>query len=139
MRIRWIRENRSNLWKISLRNESGFVNHETKRIFLESGFVTTIRNESMDWRNESTFLRISYTNPASLYIFSTTLTKVYLRYFYFDPNFSRNYLQRQNLKCCLCYIYVLYKEKNLITCSSVWCTISGMYIGFDGCQRNKWE
>jgi hypothetical protein len=33
---------------------------------LESGFVTTIRNESMDSRNESTFLRISYTNPASL-------------------------------------------------------------------------
>ncbi len=41
----------------------GFVNHETKRIFLESGFVTTIRNESM---NESTFLWISYTIPASL-------------------------------------------------------------------------
>jgi hypothetical protein len=45
------------------RNESGFVNHETKPIFLESGFVTTIRNESMDLRNESTFLRISYTRP----------------------------------------------------------------------------
>ena len=61
------------------RNESlrihagGFANlwsqdswHDTKRIFLESGFVTTIRNESMDSQNESTFLRISYTNPASL-------------------------------------------------------------------------
>jgi hypothetical protein len=40
----------------------------TKRIFLESGFVTTIRNESMDSRNESTFLQISYTIPASLEI-----------------------------------------------------------------------
>jgi hypothetical protein len=46
--------------------EVGFVNHETKRIFLESGFVTTIQNESMDSVNESTFLRISYTIPASL-------------------------------------------------------------------------
>ena len=51
-----------------IQNESGFVNHETKRIFLESGFVTTIGNESMDSRNESMFLRISYTNPASLEI-----------------------------------------------------------------------
>ncbi len=39
--------------------EVGFVNHKTKQIFLKSGFVTTIRNES-------TFLRISYTIPASL-------------------------------------------------------------------------
>jgi len=46
--------------------EVGFVNHETKQIFLESGFVTTIWNESMDLRNESTFLRISYKIPASL-------------------------------------------------------------------------
>ncbi len=46
--------------------EVRFVNHETKQIFLESGFVTTIRNESMDLQNESTFLRISYTIPASL-------------------------------------------------------------------------
>ena len=87
VRIRWIRENRSNLWKFRSRNEStiwifknrtresGFANpwsqdswHDTKRIFLGSGFVTTIRNESMDLRNESTFLRISYTNPASLNI-----------------------------------------------------------------------
>ena len=37
--------------------------HDTKRIFLESGFVTTIRNESM---NKSTFLWISYTIPTSL-------------------------------------------------------------------------
>jgi len=37
----------------------GFVNHKTKQIFLESGFVTTIWNESM-------FLQISYTIPASL-------------------------------------------------------------------------
>jgi hypothetical protein len=46
--------------------QPGFVNHDTKRIFLESGFVPTIRNESMDSRNESMFLRISYTIPASL-------------------------------------------------------------------------
>jgi len=46
--------------------EVGFVNHETKWIFLESGFVTTIQNESMDSWNESTFLQISYTIPASL-------------------------------------------------------------------------
>ncbi len=61
--------------------EVGFVNHETKQIFLESGFVTTIRNESMDllqihgfvsygshksWLQKDLFLRISYTIPASL-------------------------------------------------------------------------
>jgi hypothetical protein len=36
------------------------------RTFLESGFVVTIRDESMDSQNESMFLRISYTIPASL-------------------------------------------------------------------------
>ncbi len=41
--------------------EVGFVNHKMKRIFLESGFVTTIQNKS-------TFLQISYTIPASLVI-----------------------------------------------------------------------
>jgi hypothetical protein len=46
--------------------QPGFVNHDTKRIFLESGFVTTIQNKSMDSRNKSMFLRISYTIPASL-------------------------------------------------------------------------
>ena len=35
--------------------------------------MTTIRNESMDSRNESTFLRISYTNPASLLFLQTKL------------------------------------------------------------------
>ena len=48
------------------RYESRIRDHETKRTFLESGFVITKRNESMDSRNESTFLRISYTIPASL-------------------------------------------------------------------------
>jgi hypothetical protein len=33
--------------------EAGFVNHDTKQIFLESGFVATIRNESMDLQNKS--------------------------------------------------------------------------------------
>jgi len=99
VRIRWIRENRSNLWKFRSRNEStirifkvriresGFANlwsqdswHDTKRIFLESGFVTTIRNESMDSRNESTFLRISYTNPASLHFFLKFQHRVSLDY-----------------------------------------------------------
>jgi len=32
----------------------------------EVGFVTTIQNKSMDSRNKSTFLRISYMNPAFL-------------------------------------------------------------------------
>ena len=36
------------------------------RTFLESGFMSTIQNESMDLQNESMFLRISYTIPASL-------------------------------------------------------------------------
>jgi hypothetical protein len=40
--------------------------YDTKRIFLESGFVTTIRYESMDLQNLSMFLRIPYTIPASL-------------------------------------------------------------------------
>jgi hypothetical protein len=46
--------------------EVGFVNHETKRIFLESGFLPTIRNKSLDLRKESMFLQISYTILASL-------------------------------------------------------------------------
>ena len=58
-------ENMKDSWS-TIRNESGFVNHKTKWIFLESGFVTTIQKKSMDSRNESTFLRISYTIPASL-------------------------------------------------------------------------
>ncbi len=46
--------------------EVGLINHDTKRTFLESGFVSTIQNESMDSQNESMCLRISYTIPASL-------------------------------------------------------------------------
>jgi hypothetical protein len=38
----------------------------TKRIFLSQDSWSTIRYESTDSRNESMFLRISYTNPASL-------------------------------------------------------------------------
>jgi hypothetical protein len=37
-----------------------------KQIFLESGFVPTIRNKSLDLRKESMFLQISYKIPASL-------------------------------------------------------------------------
>ncbi len=48
--------------------EVRICDYDMKLIFLESGFVTTIRNESMDSRNESTFLQITYTNPASLVI-----------------------------------------------------------------------
>ncbi len=48
--------------------EVGFVNHETKWIFLGSGFVITIWNKSMDLQNWSMFLQISYTIPASLQI-----------------------------------------------------------------------
>ncbi len=40
--------------------------YNTKQIFLESGFVTMIRYESMDSQNESMFLRIPYTIPAFL-------------------------------------------------------------------------
>jgi hypothetical protein len=71
-----------------IRNESGFVNHETKRIFLESGFVTTIRNESMDSRNESTFLRISYMNPASL-LFAQKMT-FFKKIFGTSPDFHKS-------------------------------------------------
>jgi hypothetical protein len=39
--------------------EVGFVNHNTNRTFLESGFMTTIQNKFM-------FLQISYTIPATL-------------------------------------------------------------------------
>jgi hypothetical protein len=75
----------SNLWKIASQNEStkrifgklghktnprneSFENCGTKQIH-ESNLLKTDkskRNESMDSRNESTFLRISYTIPASL-------------------------------------------------------------------------
>jgi hypothetical protein len=41
--------------------EVGFVNHNMKQIFLESGFVATIQKESM-------FLQISYKILASLVI-----------------------------------------------------------------------
>ena len=41
----------------------------TKRIFLSQDSWSTIRYESTDSRNESMFLRISYTNPASLIFF----------------------------------------------------------------------
>jgi hypothetical protein len=34
----------------------GFANHDTNQIFLESGFMITIQNESMDSQNESMFL-----------------------------------------------------------------------------------
>jgi hypothetical protein len=46
--------------------EVRFVNHDMKRTFLESGFVTTIRNQSMDLRNKSMFLQISYMILATL-------------------------------------------------------------------------
>jgi hypothetical protein len=46
--------------------EVGIINHNTKQTFLESGFVTTIWNKSMDLQNESMFLQISYMIPASL-------------------------------------------------------------------------
>jgi hypothetical protein len=74
-----IRKDSLDLWKQvkSFENQSTKRIHETNllktlricdpnRTFLESGFVITIRNKSMDSRNESTFLRISYTIPASL-------------------------------------------------------------------------
>ncbi len=77
----------SNLWKIASRNEStkqifwklghetnprneSFESCVTKRIH-ESNLLKTDKskqNESMDSRNESTFLQISYTIPASLEI-----------------------------------------------------------------------
>ncbi len=83
MRICWIREKRPNLWKFWSRIECtspnlwgsdsqiyevGFVNHDTNRTFLESGFATTIQTESIDLQNESMFLRISYMIPATLLI-----------------------------------------------------------------------
>ncbi len=127
MRIRWIRENSSNLWKFRSRNEftirifknrtheSGFANlwsqdswYDTKRIFLESGFVTTIRNEPMDSRNESTFLRISYTIPASLW---------FLHFFpsYRAPKgFDSRYQLDYRIVCHrILYIHILLNEPRL--------------------------
>ncbi len=46
--------------------KSGFVIHDTIRIFLSPDSWPTNRYKSIDSRNESMFLRISYTNPASL-------------------------------------------------------------------------
>ncbi len=53
----------------TIQNDSGFVSWGTNRTFLESGFVITIQIESTDLQNESTFLQISYTIPASLQYF----------------------------------------------------------------------
>jgi hypothetical protein len=58
-------ENIKDSWS-TIRNKSGFVTHDTKRIFYSQDSWSTIRYESMDSQNESMFLRISYTNPASL-------------------------------------------------------------------------
>ncbi len=55
--------------------KSGFVIHDMNRIFLSPDFSPTNRYESMDSRNESMFLQISYTNPASL---ENSLFKNYL-------------------------------------------------------------
>ncbi len=49
-----------------IRNKSFQVRIRDPRYETNPGFVVTIRYESMDSRNESTFLRISYTIPASL-------------------------------------------------------------------------
>ncbi len=46
--------------------KSGFVIHNTIWIFLSPDLWPTNRYESMDSQNKSMFLRISYTNPASL-------------------------------------------------------------------------
>ncbi len=61
-------ENWLDLWSRYEPNlfNSGFVIHDTKQIFLSPDSWPTKRYESMDSRNESMFLRISYTNPASL-------------------------------------------------------------------------
>ena len=48
--------------------KSGLVIHDTIRIFLSPDSWPTNRYESMDSQNESMFLQISYTNPASLII-----------------------------------------------------------------------
>ncbi len=85
VRIRWIHENRLNLWKLD-----GFVMYDTKQIFpicicepqydanlgfvllgtnhsfLESGFVVTIQYKSMDSRNKSTGARYPDTLPSTL-------------------------------------------------------------------------
>ncbi len=88
--------------------------YDTKWIFMESGFVTTIRNESMDSQNESTFLRNSYTIPASLIntlktdklkkISNHTQNLSYLKWFALYKANNYNY----------CILYFLSKET--VTC-----------------------
>ena len=72
MRIRWIRWIRRIFWKLrhetNPRNESfenGWIRNPRYETNPDSW--STSRYESMDSRNESTFLRISYTIPASLH------------------------------------------------------------------------
>ncbi len=79
--VLWICKDLLNLWKQveSFENwldswsryepnlfKLGFVIHDTNQIFLSPDSWPTNRYEYMDSRNESMFLRISYTNPASL-------------------------------------------------------------------------
>ncbi len=92
-------ENMKDSWS-TIQNKSGFVNHETKQIFLESGFVTTIRNES-------TFLRISYTNPASL-IFYKKLFEIII---IIQCSNICVFCQRFEYKICLIKNHKLYLKK----------------------------
>ena len=46
--------------------KSGFMIHNTIQIFISPDSWSSNRYESMDLQNESMFLRISYTIPASL-------------------------------------------------------------------------
>ncbi len=66
----------------------------TKRIFLSQDSWATIRYESTDSRNESMFLRISYTNPASLvlsYIWKYSIpNNFYQMVSYSDSTVSKN-------------------------------------------------
>ncbi len=65
-------ENWLDLWSRYEPNffKSGFVIHDTNQIFLSPDSWPTNRYESMDLQNESMFLQISYTIPASLNIFN---------------------------------------------------------------------
>jgi hypothetical protein len=59
--------------------EVGIVNHKTKQIFLELGFVITIQNKSMDSQNKSMFLQISYRITASLLFCNFETEKVLIK------------------------------------------------------------
>ncbi len=79
------------------------------RTFLESGFVITKLNESMNSQNESMFLTISYTIPASLRNNHKKQVKKFTSFFFQQYGWTTNPNATFKSKCV---------EKKLISASN---------------------